>query len=110
MLRLRGDESIPRRFEGHAELKSEGGILDRHFLQLNSHVINHRRRVDDSSLERLRMIRGVLARLGMGWFGGLITRKSQERTKDLYDYYILLIVQEYCVHLEADRRTADFPN
>ena len=22
----------------------------------------------------------------MGWFGGLITRKSQERTKDLYDY------------------------
>ena len=49
-------------------------------------------------------------RLGMAWFGGLITRKSQERTKDLYDYYILLIVQEYCVHLEADRRTADFPN
>ena len=45
--------------------------------------------------------RGVLVRLGMGWFGGLITRKSQEWTKDLYDY---------CVHLEADERTADFPN
>ena len=28
---------------------------------------------------------GVLLRLGMG-FGGLITRKSQERTEDLYDY------------------------
>ena len=44
--------------------------------------------------------RGVLVRLGMGWFGGLITRKSQERTKDLYDYY--------CVHLEADKRTDKF--
>ena len=30
--------------------------------------------------------RGVLVRRSMGWFGGLITRKSQERTKELYDY------------------------
>ena len=26
----------------------------------------------------------------MGWFGGLITRKSQERTKELYDYRVHL--------------------
>ena len=26
----------------------------------------------------------------MGWFGGLITRKSQERTNDLYDYRVHL--------------------
>ena len=38
--------------------------------------------------------RGVLVRLSMEWFGGLITRKSQERTKDLYDYR---------VHLEEDQ-------
>ena len=38
--------------------------------------------------------RGVLVRLSMGWFGGLITRKSQERTKELYDYR---------VHLEEDQ-------
>ena len=42
-----------------AELKSEGGILDQHLLQLKSHVINDRH-VDDSSLEGLRMARGVL--------------------------------------------------
>ena len=34
--------------------------------------------------------RGVLVRLSMGWFGGLITRKSQERTKELYDYRVNL--------------------
>ena len=28
---------------------------------------------------------GVLVRLSMGCFGGRITRKSQERTKELYD-------------------------
>ena len=42
-----------------AELKSEGGIVDRHFSQLESHVINDNRRVDDSSLEGLRMKREV---------------------------------------------------
>ena len=40
------------------------------------------------------MKRGVLVRLSMGWFGGLITRKSQERTKEVYDYR---------VHLEEDQ-------
>ena len=30
----------------------------------------------------------------MGWFGGLITRKSQQRTKELYDYRM---------HLEEDQ-------
>ena len=37
----------------------------------------------DSSL----LQRGVLVRLGMGWFGGLITRQSQERTRHIYDYH-----------------------
>ena len=53
-----------------------------------------------AALDNSLVKRGVLVRLGMGWFGGLITRKSQERTKDLYDYY--------CVHLEADKRTDKF--
>ena len=44
----------------------------------------------DSSL----LQRGVLVRLGMGWFGGSITRQSQERTRHLYDYR---------VHLELDQ-------
>ena len=35
----------------HAELKAEGGILERHFLLLKGHVINDHRHVDDSSLE-----------------------------------------------------------
>ena len=46
----------------------------------------------DSSL----LQRGVLVRLGMGWFGGMITRQSQERTLHLYDYR---------VHLEVDQST-----
>ena len=46
----------------------------------------------DSSLLRS----GVLVRLGMGWFGGLITRPSQERTRHQYDNR---------VHLEEDQST-----
>ena len=37
--------------------------------------------------------RGVLVGLGMGWFGGLITRKSQERTKDMCDYTAVCILK-----------------
>ncbi|CAM9368655.1 unnamed protein product [Sphacelaria rigidula] len=40
--------------------------------------------------------RGVLVRLGMGWFGELITRQSQERTRHVYDYR---------VHFEVDEST-----
>ena len=40
----------------------------------------------DSSLVK----RGVLVRLSMGWFGGLITRQSQERTKHMYGYRVHL--------------------
>ena len=47
----------------------------------------------------------LIAKLGMGWSGGLITRKSQERTKAVHDY-----VLPVCVHLEAHQRTPDFPN
>ena len=67
-----------------AELISKGGILDRRFSQLKSHVINDHRRVDDSRSEGLRMPRGVFVTVGIGWSGGLITRKRQERTKDVY--------------------------
>ena len=45
--------------------------------------------LDDSLVKR-----GVLGRLCMGWFGGLITRKSQERTEEVSDYR---------VHLEEDQ-------
>ena len=33
------------------------------------------------ALDKSLVKRGALVRLFMGWFGGLITRKSQERTK-----------------------------
>ena len=38
--------------------------------------------------------RGVFVRLSMGWSGGRTTCKSQERTKEMYDYR---------VHLEGDQ-------
>ena len=47
----------------------------------------------DSSL----LQRGVLVRLGMGWFGGLITRQSQERTRHIFDYRV--------VQLDLDQST-----
>ena len=34
-----------------------------------------------AALDNSLVKRGVIVRLSMGWFGGLITRKSQERTK-----------------------------
>lgn len=40
----------------------------------------------DSSL----LQRGVLVRLGMRWFGGLITRQSQECTRHLCDHRVQL--------------------
>ena len=39
-----------------------------------------------AALDNFLVKHGVLVRVSMGWFGGLITRKSQERTKELYDY------------------------
>ncbi|CAB1111412.1 unnamed protein product [Ectocarpus sp. CCAP 1310/34] len=49
-----------------------------------------------AALDNLLLQRGLLVRLGMGWFGGLITRQSQERTRHLYDYR---------VHLDLDQST-----
>ena len=43
-----------------------------------------------ADLDNYLVKREVLARLGMGWFGGRVTRKSQERTKELYDYRVHL--------------------
>ncbi|CAB1096297.1 unnamed protein product [Ectocarpus sp. CCAP 1310/34] len=48
------------------------------------------------ALDRLLLRRGVLVRLGMGWFGGLIAQQSQKETRHLYDY---------CVQLELDQST-----
>ncbi|CAB1110559.1 unnamed protein product [Ectocarpus sp. CCAP 1310/34] len=48
------------------------------------------------ALDRLLLRRGVLARLGMGWFRGLITQQSQKDTRHLYDY---------CMQLELDQST-----
>ena len=77
-----------------AELRSEGDILDRHFLQLKSHIINIHHRVDDSIFEGRRVARGVLVRRGIGLFVGLITPNRQGRAKNVYVYR---------VHLEADQ-------
>lgn len=52
----------------------------------------------DSSL----LQRGVLIRLGMGWFGALITRQSQLRTRHLYDYRVQL-------ELDQSRRSMKLP-
>ena len=41
----------------------------------------------------------MLVRLGMRCFGGLVTRKSQEQTKDSCDY---------CVHLKARPKDSQF--
>ena len=59
-----------------------------------------RRAALDNSLVK----RGVLVRLGMG--GGLVASslaRVRSGRKILYDYYC-------SVHLEAEQRTADFPN
>ena len=42
--------------------------------------------------------RGVIVRLGLGWFGGKIARKAQQRTRHVYDYV-------YRVVLERDKST-----
>ena len=43
-----------------------------------------------AALENSLVKRGVLGTIRMGWFGFLITRKSQERAKELYDYRLHL--------------------
>ncbi|CAB1106958.1 unnamed protein product [Ectocarpus sp. CCAP 1310/34] len=54
------------------------------------------------ALDRLLLRRGVLVRVGMRWFGGLITQQSQKDTRHLYDY---------CVQLKLDQSTRNLnPN
>ncbi|CAB1103214.1 unnamed protein product [Ectocarpus sp. CCAP 1310/34] len=48
------------------------------------------------ALDRLLLRRGVLVRLGMGWFGGLIIQQSQPDTRHRYGY---------CLQLELDQST-----
>ena len=43
-----------------------------------------------AALDNYLVNRGALVRLSMGWFGGLITRESQERTNKVYDYRVRL--------------------
>ena len=43
-----------------------------------------------AALDRLLLQRGVLVRLGLGWFGGLIIQQSPQR--HLYDYCVQLEV------------------
>ncbi|CAB1117836.1 unnamed protein product [Ectocarpus sp. CCAP 1310/34] len=50
------------------------------------------------ALDRLLLRRGVLVRVGMAWFGGLIIQQSQQDTRHLYAY-------DYCVQLELDQST-----
>jgi len=47
--------------------------------------ISRPERLDDSLVGR-----GVLLRMGLGWFGGKIMRRAQERTRDKYDYRVML--------------------
>ena len=51
-----------------------------------------------AALDNFLVKHGVLVRVSMAWFGGLITRKCQERTKELYDYGM---------HLEEDQKRAE---
>ena len=46
----------------------------------------------------------VLARLGMGWFGRLVTRQCQRRTSHLYDYFVRFSRRKV-VLLEEDQQT-----
>ena len=36
------------------------------------------------------MKRGVLVKLGLGWFGGLILRRAHPPSRDVYDYRVVL--------------------
>ena len=47
--------------------------------------ISRPERLDDSLVGR-----GVLLRMGLGWFGGKIMRIAQDRTRDKYDYRVML--------------------
>ena len=43
-----------------------------------------------AALDNSLVKRGVLVRPSIGWFGGLVTRKSQERKKGVYDHRVHL--------------------
>ena len=54
----------------------------------------------------------MLIRLGMGWFGALITRQSQLRTRHLYDYRVQLELDQSrrSMKLLLDKYSADDPD
>lgn len=43
-----------------------------------------------SALDQPLVKRGVLVKLGLGWFGGLISRRAHPASRDVYDYRVVL--------------------
>ena len=53
-----------------------------------------------AALDGLLLKRGVLLRLGLGWFGGVITRRAQERNRSVYDYRVMLETDESTLRMK----------
>lgn len=54
------------------------------------------------ALDQSLVKRGVLVRLGLGWFGGLITRRAHQRSRCGYDYRVML-------HADGSTNNFKFP-
>lgn len=43
-----------------------------------------------SALDQSLVKRGVLVKMGLGWFGGVISRRSHPASRDVFDYRVVL--------------------
>ena len=88
------------------DVVEEGGVIDL-VISDGFHLQASRTAVQDNSLVKRR----VVLRLSVGWFGGYITRKSQERTinSHVYDYRVQLEEDQSArsMRLPLDRCTTD---
>ena len=55
-----------------------------------------------SALDQSLVKRGVLVKLGLGWFGVFISRRSHPASRDVYDYRVVL-------HCDGSTRSMKLP-
>ncbi|CAN0076408.1 unnamed protein product, partial [Scytosiphon promiscuus] len=55
-----------------------------------------------SALDQSLVKRGVLVKLGLGWFGGVISRRAHPASRDQYDYRVIL-------HSDGSTRSMKLP-
>ena len=71
-------------------MRAEQALMRKESQGMNVSSGFHLQEARQAMLDESLLKRGVLLRLGLGWFGGVITRRAQEASRRAYDYRLML--------------------